>query len=262
MLKHGNYIAKLEVDADAGVLYGRVLNISDVVVFEGTTVKEAEEAFYQAVDQYIESCKEQGKEPAKPFSGKLPFRTTPEIHRDIYIAATRADKSINAWMEEVLSEAARQSEHPSGSASVNRQEFEISIAQYEDLLAQLQSKITQLQNAIQPYLEKKVGNFVKLFRDIKPLLKDRDLPDLLEKVDALKERITMIQSKDEAFLSQMEEPIVAQSEEKDKVWVRKQREKPTVEQSEPVAHGFASLTDEDDMVIPEVETITDPSRTR
>jgi predicted HicB family RNase H-like nuclease len=233
MFKYGNYIAKLEVNADEGILYGRVLNISDVVVFEGATVKEAEEAFYRAVDAYIESCREQGKEPAKPFSGKLPFRTTPEIHRDIYIAATRADKSINSWMEEVLSEAARQAEQPSGATGGNHQNFEVSIAQYEDLLTQLQLKIAQLQNAIQPYLGKKPGGFVRLFRDIKPILKDRELPDLLEKVDALKERITLIQSKDEAFLSQMEET--------------------TVEQSEPVAHTIASLNNEKDMFIAEVE---------
>jgi predicted HicB family RNase H-like nuclease len=231
MFKYGNYIAKLEVNADEGILYGRVLNISDVVVFEGTTVKEAEEAFYRAVDAYIASCREQGKEPAKPFSGKLPFRTTPEIHRDIYIAATRADKSINAWMEEVLSEAARQSEHPASTAEMN-QEAEISIAQYEALLPQLHVKITQLQNAIQPHLQKKPGSFVPFFRSLKPFLKDRVFPDLLDKVDTFRERITRIQS-EEAFLSQMEAT--------------------TVEQSEPVAHTIASLNDEEDMFMTEVE---------
>ncbi|NJO78752.1 MAG: type II toxin-antitoxin system HicB family antitoxin [Cyanobacteria bacterium RM1_2_2] len=223
MFKYGNYIAKLEVNADAGILYGRVLNISDVVVFEGTTVKEAEEDFYRAVDAYIQACREQGKEPDKPFSGKLPFRTTPEIHRDIYIAATRADKSINAWMEEILSEEARQAEQPSSATTMNRQEFEVSIAQYEALLTQLQQKITQLQNAIQPYLGQKPGSFMRLFHEIKPLLKDRELPDLLEKVDALKERITIIQSRDEAFLYEM----------------AKTAEEPAVEQSESVAHKTA-----------------------
>lgn len=223
MFKYGNYIAKLEVNADAGILYGRVLNISDVVVFQGTTVKEAEEAFYRAVDAYIESCREQGKEPDKPFSGKLPFRTTPEIHRDIYIAATRADKSINAWMEEVLSEAARQSERSSDTAARNHQEFEVSIAQYEALLTQLQFKITQLQNAIQPYLGQKPGSFIHLFDKIKPFLKDREWSDLLEKVDASKERINQIQSKEEQFLDQIGKPA----------------EEAVMEQSEPVAHKTA-----------------------
>jgi predicted HicB family RNase H-like nuclease len=249
MFKYGNYIAKLEVNADAGILYGRVLNISDVVMFEGTTVKEAEEDFYRAVDAYIQSCREQGKEPAKPFSGKLPFRTTPEIHRDIYIAATRADKSINAWMEEVLSEAARQAEQPSGATAMNHQEFEVSITQYETLLTQLQLKITQLQNAIQPYLGQKPGSFIRLFEKIKPFLKDREWSDLLEKVDASRERISQIQSKEEEFLDQMEnlEKVDSSKDRMSQVSSKEefldQPEKPAkeaaVEQSEPVAHKTA-----------------------
>ncbi|NJR48627.1 MAG: toxin-antitoxin system HicB family antitoxin [Leptolyngbyaceae cyanobacterium CSU_1_3] len=38
----------------------------------------------------------------KSFLGKLPFRTKPEIHRSIYLAAHQSKKSINAWMETVL----------------------------------------------------------------------------------------------------------------------------------------------------------------
>jgi predicted HicB family RNase H-like nuclease len=44
-------------------------------------------------------------EPSKPFSGKLPFRTTVERHRQIYLAAKKANKSINSWMDDTLAEA-------------------------------------------------------------------------------------------------------------------------------------------------------------
>jgi hypothetical protein len=58
------------------------------------------------------------REPSKTFSGKLPFRTKPEIHEDIFFASKQAGKSINAWMEDVLSEAAKQKrEETQGSAS-------------------------------------------------------------------------------------------------------------------------------------------------
>jgi hypothetical protein len=53
----------------------------------------------------------------KTFSGKLPFRTKPEIHEDIFFAAKQAGKSINAWMEEVLSEAAKQKREESQEPS-------------------------------------------------------------------------------------------------------------------------------------------------
>jgi HicB family len=43
----------------------------------------------------------------RSFSGKLPFRTTEDNHRNIYLAAQNAGVSINAWMEDVLSKAAQ-----------------------------------------------------------------------------------------------------------------------------------------------------------
>jgi predicted HicB family RNase H-like nuclease len=205
MFKYGNYIAKPEVDAEAGILHGRILNISDVVCFEGRTVKEAEQDFQRAVDAYIASCREKGKEPAKPFSGKLPFRTTPEIHRDIYIASTRVDKSINAWMEEVLSLAARQHNQPPNVAPEKQEGLTISFVEYERLLAQLQNKLLQLQDVIRPYLEEKTdGSLTRLFRDMKPFLKDRELPELFSKVETIQERLKSMQY-EASFLAIMDQ---------------------------------------------------------
>jgi predicted HicB family RNase H-like nuclease len=106
MMAYKGYTASIEVDADAGILFGRVLDIKDVITFKAKTVNEAREEFYKSVDDYLAFCQELGEEPDKPFSGKLPFRTTPEQHRKIFIAAKKAGKSINAWMDEILTRAA------------------------------------------------------------------------------------------------------------------------------------------------------------
>jgi len=109
MLSYKGYTGHIEVDLDADILHGRVLDIKDVVTFEGKTIEEAKQAFQDSVDDYLEFCAELGDEPDKPFSGKLPFRTTPDHHRLIYLAATQAGKSINAWMDDILTESATQS---------------------------------------------------------------------------------------------------------------------------------------------------------
>ncbi len=106
MLNYKGYTGQLEIDDEAGIIFGRVLDIRDVVTFKGETVAEAKQAFQDSVDDYLEFCQETGQEADKPFSGKLPFRTTPEHHRKLFIAATKAGKSINAWMDEVLIKAA------------------------------------------------------------------------------------------------------------------------------------------------------------
>jgi predicted HicB family RNase H-like nuclease len=106
MMTYKGYSANLEVDVEAGIIFGRVLDINDVVTFKGKTVEEARQEFQKSVDDYLAFSEDLGEEPDKPFSGKLPFRTTPEHHRKIFIAASKAGKSINAWMDEVLSIAA------------------------------------------------------------------------------------------------------------------------------------------------------------
>jgi predicted HicB family RNase H-like nuclease len=96
MLNHKGYIGRMEVDEEAGIIFGRVLDIRDVVTFKGETVAEAKQAFQDSVDDYLAFCEELKQEPDKPFSGKLPFRTTPERHRQLFLAATKSGKSINS----------------------------------------------------------------------------------------------------------------------------------------------------------------------
>jgi predicted HicB family RNase H-like nuclease len=107
-MKYKGYTAEIEVDETAGILFGKILDIKDVITFKGSTVAELKEEFHNSVDDYLAWCAELGEEPDKPFSGKLPFRTTSENHRQIYLAAKKANKSINAWMDDVLVKEAKQ----------------------------------------------------------------------------------------------------------------------------------------------------------
>ena len=106
MMTYKDYHADVEIDQEAGILYGRVVDIKDVITFQGATVEETYQAFKDSVDDYLAFCAERGEEPDKPFSGKLPFRTTPEIHRRIYLASKATHMSMNAWMETTLAKAA------------------------------------------------------------------------------------------------------------------------------------------------------------
>ena len=106
MFVYKGYTGQVEVDAEADILFGTVIDINDVITFQANTVEEARQEFQNSVDDYLEFCEELGREPERPFSGKLPYRTSPETHRKIFIAAKKAGKSINAWMDDVLSEMA------------------------------------------------------------------------------------------------------------------------------------------------------------
>jgi predicted HicB family RNase H-like nuclease len=47
----------MDVDVAARILYGRVLDLKDVITFQGTTVEEAIQSFHDSVDAYLAFCK-------------------------------------------------------------------------------------------------------------------------------------------------------------------------------------------------------------
>ena len=70
-MKYKGYSARVEYDDDDGLFFGRVAGIVDGVGFHGDSVDELKAAFREAVDDYIETCAKIGKEPQRPFSGKV-----------------------------------------------------------------------------------------------------------------------------------------------------------------------------------------------
>ena len=107
MMEYKGYVGKVEIDDEAGILHGEVINIRDVITFEGTSVDEIHKAFRESVDDYLEFCAQRGEAPEKPFSGKFVVRLPTELHRKAYVQAKLADKSLNGWVTEVLQTALR-----------------------------------------------------------------------------------------------------------------------------------------------------------
>jgi predicted HicB family RNase H-like nuclease len=105
MIKYRGYVAKVEIDEDAGLLHGEVINIRDVVTFQGRTVEELQQALRESVDDYLAFCAQRGEDPEKPFSGKFVLRLPAELHRKAFIKAKLSEKSLNNWVTEVLETA-------------------------------------------------------------------------------------------------------------------------------------------------------------
>ena len=65
MMNYKGYAARVEFDQDAGVLHGEVADITDVVTFEAESVHDLEREFHVSVDEYLEFCRELGREPER-----------------------------------------------------------------------------------------------------------------------------------------------------------------------------------------------------
>ena len=90
---------------EAGIFHGEVVDLKDVITFQGKSVVELEQAFRESIDDYLEFCLERGEEPDKPFSGRLMLRLSAALHRKVYVTALKEGKSLNQWIAERLEKA-------------------------------------------------------------------------------------------------------------------------------------------------------------
>ena len=106
MVEYKGYLSRVEFDDEANIFHGEVINIRDVITFQGKTVDELRQAFEDSVEDYLAFCAERGEEPRKPFSGRFTLRLSPEQHRKVILAAEKAGKGIEVWSAEALTQAA------------------------------------------------------------------------------------------------------------------------------------------------------------
>jgi len=102
MMEYKGYFAKVEFDDEANIFHGEVINLRDVITFEGETVAELRTAFNESVEDYLEFCAERNEKPEKPYSGKFLVRVEPDFHKALAFQAKKNGKSLNAWIHDAL----------------------------------------------------------------------------------------------------------------------------------------------------------------
>lgn len=99
------YQGRFEYDADADIFHGEVINLADVITFQGRSIDELKEALADSVEDYLNFCAEKGKTPEKPYSGRFNVRIAPEVHQRIALEAARGGLSLNSWVARTLAKA-------------------------------------------------------------------------------------------------------------------------------------------------------------
>jgi predicted HicB family RNase H-like nuclease len=105
MMAYKGYLAHIAFDEQANLFHGEVINIRDVVTFQGQSVDELRQAFADSVEDYLSFCAERGEAPDQPFSGRFTVQLSPEQHRKIILAAEQAGKDVAQWVAEALEQA-------------------------------------------------------------------------------------------------------------------------------------------------------------
>ena len=101
-MEYKSYVGSVEFSESDGVFFGKVMGIRAMISYEGTTAKELVEDFHGAVDDYLELCEEEGKEPERAYKGSFNVRVSPELHKQAVIYASSRQMSLNSLVESAL----------------------------------------------------------------------------------------------------------------------------------------------------------------
>lgn len=70
-MEYKGYTGSVEYSEDDDILFGKVLGIRALILYEGNNIKELEEDFHAFIDDYLEECENKGEKPLKPDPQKI-----------------------------------------------------------------------------------------------------------------------------------------------------------------------------------------------
>lgn len=94
-LKYKDYEGTAEIDMSRRVCHGRILFIDDLVTYQASDPGGLQAEFEAAVDDYLATCAEVGKEPQRSFKGLFNVRVAPALHRAAVARAVRDEVALN-----------------------------------------------------------------------------------------------------------------------------------------------------------------------
>lgn len=97
-MEYRGYTASIEYDEIDKIIVGRVQGIKAIIAFDGLNTEELQTKFHDSIDGYLQVCKEQGREPNKPYSGKFVVRMQPSEHAIIAHQSKEMGMSINNYV--------------------------------------------------------------------------------------------------------------------------------------------------------------------
>jgi len=104
-MQYRDYLGSVEFSAEDSLFYGKVLGIRSLISYEGRTATELLNDFHGAVDEYLDLCRQEGREPEKAYRGSFNVRISPELHRQAVIAALNKQVSLNSYVESSIEQA-------------------------------------------------------------------------------------------------------------------------------------------------------------
>ena len=103
IMKYKGYWAEISYNDEDECFCGKIEGLkNDLISFEGETVKELKKDFKDAINNYLETCKELNKEPEKQCKGSLNVRLGVELHNKAKMKSIEQNISINELIKNAV----------------------------------------------------------------------------------------------------------------------------------------------------------------
>ncbi len=103
IMKYKGYWAEVQYSDEDECFCGKIEGLKNSLIsFEGTTVKELKKDFKDAIDDYLETCKQTNINPEKQCKGSLNVRLGVELHNKLKMKSIERNISINELIKEAI----------------------------------------------------------------------------------------------------------------------------------------------------------------
>ena len=106
LMEIDGYKAVVAFDPETNLFRGEFIDLNGGADFYASGVKALRREGHTSLRVFLDMCHEDGVEPRKSFSGKLMVRLPVELHQKAAASAASEGKSLNAWLADVVAQAA------------------------------------------------------------------------------------------------------------------------------------------------------------
>ena len=100
------YKALITFDPETNQFRGEFIDINGGADFYAKSVASLRREGKTSLKVFLDMCSEDGVEPRRSYSGKLTVRLPTELHERAAVSAASKGKSLNAWLADVVDQAA------------------------------------------------------------------------------------------------------------------------------------------------------------
>lgn len=104
VMRYKGYWAKVQYSDEDECFWGKIEGLKNsLILFEGETVKDLKKDFKEAIDSYLQTCKETNTKPEKQCKGSLNVRLGVDLHNKAKIKSIEKNISINELIKDAVS---------------------------------------------------------------------------------------------------------------------------------------------------------------